>query len=111
MAEILRGQVYFADLEPTKGREQAGFRPVLIISHEFFNTPSETVIAMALTSKEPKAGYPLTCEIKSIKLPKRSWVKISQVRILDSRRLSKCLGRLEQAEVNKIVLGLSKIIA
>lgn len=110
MAQILRGQIYFADLEPTKGREQAGFRPVLVISNEFFNTPSGTVIAMALTSKEPRAGYPLTYEIKSLKLPKRSWVKISQVRILDSQRLSKCLGQLEYSEVNKIVFGLSKII-
>lgn len=110
MAQVLRGQIYFADLEPTKGREQAGFRPVLVISHEFFNTPSGTVIAMALTSKEPKVGYPLTYEIKSLKLPKRSWVKTSQVRILDSQRLSKCLGQLESSEVNKIVFGLSKIV-
>lgn len=110
MAAILRGQVYFCNLEPTKGREQAGIRTVLIISQEFYNTPSGTVIAMALTSKEPKVAYPLTHEIKSLKLPKRSWVKINQVRILDSERLSKCLGQLDIAEVNKIVLGLSKLI-
>ena len=48
MAQILRGDIYWADLDPTKGHEQAGQRPVLILSHEIFNQRSGTVIAMAL---------------------------------------------------------------
>ena len=60
MARILRGEVYWADLNPVRGREQAGLRPVLILSHDLFNRKSETVIAMAITSQAQKAGFPLT---------------------------------------------------
>ena len=60
MARILRGEVYWADLNPARGREQAGLRPVLILSHDLFNRKSETVIAMAITSQPQKAGFPLS---------------------------------------------------
>lgn len=63
MARILRGEIYWADLDPTKGREQAGQRPVLILSQEIFNERSGTVIAMALTSQPQRAGFPLTLEL------------------------------------------------
>ena len=82
MAGILRGEIYWADLDPTQGREQAGHRPVLILSLAVFNERSGTVIAVALTSQAPKAGFPLTMELSSAGLPKQSWVKISQIRTL-----------------------------
>ncbi len=50
MANILRGDIYWADLDPTVGHEQAGRRPVLILSRSAFNDRSGTVIAVALTS-------------------------------------------------------------
>ncbi len=73
MARILRGVIWWADLNPVRGHEQAGFRPVLIISHDIFNARSGTVIALALTSQSPSAGFPLTLELTSVALPKRSW--------------------------------------
>ena len=79
MARILRGNIYWANLDPTLGREQSGHRPVLILSHDVFNERSGTVIALALTSQEQKAGFPLTYELDSKHLPKKSWVKISQI--------------------------------
>ncbi len=72
MAGILRGNIYWANLNPTLGREQSGHRPVLILSHDIFNERSGTVIALAITSQEQKAGYPLTFELASKNLPKRS---------------------------------------
>jgi len=60
MARILSGEVRGADLNPTKGREQAGKRPVLILSNDVFNERSGTVIAVALTSRPQRAGFPLT---------------------------------------------------
>jgi mRNA interferase MazF len=60
MARILKGEIYWADLNPVRGREQAGLRPVLILSQELFNRRSETVITMAITSQPQKAGFPLT---------------------------------------------------
>lgn len=82
MARILRGEIRWADLNPTRGREQAGQRPVLILSQDVFNDRSGTVIAMALTSQPQRAGFPLTLELQSKGLPKKSWVKISQIRTL-----------------------------
>ena|SRR5437660_12122508 len=88
MAQILRGDIFWADLDPTKGHEQAGQRPVLILSNDIFNQRSGTVIAMALTSQPQRAGFPLTLELDAENLPKKCWLKISQVRTLQPRKLS-----------------------
>lgn len=111
MARILRGDVVWAELNPTVGREQAGERPVIVLSHDIFNDRSGTVIAIAVTSQQPRAGYPLTMEITTAKLPKRSWAKISQVRTLSVERLGRKLGRIDAEELDRIVEGLSEIIA
>ena len=72
MARILRGDIVWADLNPVRGHEQAWARPVLVLSHDVFNERSGTVIAVALTSQPPRAGFPLTLEIGAKGLPKRS---------------------------------------
>lgn len=72
MARILRGDIIWADLNPIQGRKQAGKRPVLILSHDIFNEKSGTVIAVALTSQQQKAGFPLTLELKGKHYPKSS---------------------------------------
>lgn len=110
MARILRGEVRWADLNPTRGHEQAGQRPVLVVSHDVFNDRSGTVIAVALTSQEPRAGYPLTLELTSARLPKRSWVKTSQVRTLSTERIGRRLGRASDEEVARVVDGLMEIV-
>jgi mRNA interferase MazF len=79
MAGILRGEIRWADLAPTRGREQAGLRPVVILSQDVFNARSGTVIAVAVTSQPQRAGFPLTVELTSPRLPKKSWVKVSQI--------------------------------
>jgi mRNA interferase MazF len=63
MARILRGDIIWADLDPTLGHEQAGARPVLILSENIFNDRSGTVIAVVLTSQQPSANFPLTFEL------------------------------------------------
>ncbi|HSH81979.1 MAG TPA: type II toxin-antitoxin system PemK/MazF family toxin, partial [Herpetosiphonaceae bacterium] len=98
MARILRGDIWWADLNPVRGHEQAGTRPVLIISHDIFNARSGTVIALALTSQSPSAGFPLTLELRSTALPKRSWVKISQIRTLSVERLGTRLASISPDE-------------
>jgi mRNA interferase MazF len=110
VARILRGEIRWADLNPTRGREQAGLRPVLILSHDVFNERSGTVIAMALTSQPQRAGFPLTQELKSSKLVKRSWVKMSQIRTLSVDRIGKKLGRVTPEELALVVEGLNEII-
>lgn len=110
MARILRGDIFWAELDPTRGHEQSGTRPVLILSEEVFNERSGTVIAIAITSQEPRAGFPLTLELNSQKLPKQSWAKISQIRTLSVKRLGSKLGRVSPEELSQIVEGLSEII-
>ena len=110
MAKILRGEIRWADLNPAIGREQSGERPVLILSQDIFNERSGTVIAMALTSQEQRAGFPLTHEISKTKLPKRSWVKISQIRTLSIESIGSRIARATPEEVAQVVEGLNEII-
>jgi len=110
MAGILRGGIYWADLNPVIGSEQGGLRPVLILSHNVFNEKSGTVIAVAITSQPQKAGYPLTMELVDSELPKKSWVKISQIRILSTRRIGKKIAKASDEELSLIIEGLNEII-
>ncbi len=111
MARVLRGAVVWADLNPVVGHEQAGRRPVVVLSADVFNERSGTVIAMALTSQPQRAGFPLTLELKSVKMRKPAWVKISQVRTLSTRRLGRKLGRISPEELDRLVEGLNEIIS
>jgi mRNA interferase MazF len=111
MARILRGDVLWANLDPTRGRAQAGRRPVLVISHDIFNERSGTVIAMAITSRPQKAGFPLTVDLADSELRKPSWVKVSQIRTLSVERLGKKIGRISPEKLFRVVEGLNEIIA
>jgi mRNA interferase MazF len=110
MAGILRGDVRWADLNPVRGGEQAGTRPVLVLSQDIFNDRSGTVIAVAITSQPQRAGFPLTLEIKSVRMPKQSWIKISQIRTLSVERIGKKIGRVNPQEIAKVIEGLEEII-
>ncbi len=110
MARILRGEVRWAELNPTRGSEQAGHRPVLILSQDIFNKRSGTVIAMALTSQPQKAHFPLTYSLEQKQLKKPSWVKISQIRTLSVERIGKKIGIVEPEQLAEIVDGLNQII-
>lgn len=110
MARLLRGEIRWADLNPVRGHEQAGLRPVVILSHDVFNERSGTVIAVALTSQPQRAGFPLTLELAVQGLPKKSWVKISQIRTLSVERIGRRLGRVQTEVIDQIVDGLNEII-
>ncbi|MBW2109210.1 MAG: type II toxin-antitoxin system PemK/MazF family toxin [Deltaproteobacteria bacterium] len=110
MARILRGNIHWADLNPVVGSEQGGLRPVLVLSHDVFNERSGTVIAMAITSQRQRAGFPLSMELADTNLPKKSWIKISQVRTLSVKRIGKKIGRATEEELAMVVDGLNEII-
>jgi len=110
VARVLRGEIRWADLNPAKGKEQAGQRPVVILSQDIFNERSGTVIAMAITSRSQRAGFPLSLELDSDDLPKQSWVKISQIRTLSVERIGRKLGAVSQEELTQIIEGLNEII-
>ena len=110
MAGILRGNIHWADLNPVIGNEQGGLRPVLILSQNVFNERSGTVIAVAITSQPQRAGFPLTLELSESKLPKQSWVKISQIRTLSVKRIGNKLAKASDEELALIIEGLNEII-
>jgi len=108
---ILRGEIWWADLKPVRGHEQAGERPVLILSNDLFNRRSGTVIAMAITSQPQSAGFPLALPLPAGTLPRPSWVKISQVRTISVERIGKRLGELNPADLASVVDGLAELIS
>lgn len=110
MARILRGEIRWANLNPGRGREQAGQRPVLILSHDVFNERSGTVIAVAMTSQQPTAGFPLTLESRATGLTKRSWVKISQIRTLSIDRIGRRIAHASEEELARVLQGLNEIL-
>jgi mRNA interferase MazF len=65
---------------------------------------------MAVTSQSQRAGFPLTLELTSVKLPKRSWVKISQIRTLSVQRLGKKVGQVSPEELDRLIEGLNEIV-
>lgn len=110
MARILRGEIYWADLNPTIGNEQSGIRPVLIISNNIFNSKSGTVIALAITSQPQRAGFPLTLKLPKTGLPKESWVKISQIRTISIKRIKNKITKISNNQLKQITEGLNEII-
>lgn len=83
---------------------------MVVLSENVFNQHSGTVIAMALTSQEPRAGFPLSLVLSTSRLPKRSWVKISQIRTLSTQRLGAKLGRATEEELVQLIEGLNEIL-
>ena len=107
---IRRGEIRWADLNPVRGREQAGRRPVLVLSEDIFNERSGTVIAVALTSQPQRAGFPLTLQLESTALPRPSWVKISQIRTLSVERIADHIADASPEELAQVLEGLAEIL-
>lgn len=102
--------MYWADLSPTRGREQAGQRPVLVVSHESLYAGSGTVITLAITSKRQRAGYPFSHQLRSGNLPRESWVMMYQVRTISTERLGARIGAIGADELREIVEGLVELV-
>lgn len=111
MKRIRWGEIRWADLNPVRGSEQGGKRPVVIVSHDVFNERSGTVIALAVTSQPQKAGFPLTLKLDAAGMPQPSWVKISQVRTLSVDRIEGVIAHLPEEELHRLIEGLNEIIA
>ena len=102
--EVHRGEVFYADLSPVVGSEQGGVRPVLIVQNEIGNRHSPTVIAAAITSRLDKARLPTHINIRAADtgLAKDSVVLLEQIRTLDKRRLREHMGRLDEAQMQRV---------
>ena len=101
---VKRGEIWFANLNPTRGSEQAGFRPVVIFQADVINKFSSTVIAIPLTTNLERASLP-TCVLVlkgEGNLSNDSVVLCHQVRVLDKKRLQKRIGSLSSQALSTI---------
>lgn len=104
---VNKWDIYYCSLEPVKGSEQRGFRPVLVVSNNAVNrsVPVSTILPFS-SIKEGTNIYPTEVFIPSEAsgLQKDSVVMIQQVRTLSHKRLAKLISRLENREYQKNVL-------
>ena len=99
---ILRGDIYYADLNPTVGSEQGGVRPLVILQNNVGNRYSPTVIAASITAS-PKKPLPTHAAIgHACGRLKESFVLLEQIRTIDRSRLREYVGRLDKQEMKKI---------
>lgn len=87
--EIMRGDVYYAALDPVLGSEQGGVRPVLIVQNDVGNLHSPTVIVAAITTKLTKHRLPTHVFLAAAEsgIAKNSMILLEQVRTIDKQRL------------------------
>ena len=106
--EIIRGDIYYADLSPVVGSEQGGVRPVLVVQNDVGNKFSPTVIIAAITSQLSKAKLPTHIELNREKynLSKDSVVLLEQIRTLDKRRLKEKISSLDQIKMQQIDVAI-----
>jgi mRNA interferase MazF len=105
--EIKRGEIYWVDWNPSRGSEQSGLRPALIIQNDVGNKYSPNTIVASLTSAMVKP-YPFTVKVtvKESGLPKDSTINLSQIITIDKTRLTDKCGELSEgkmAEVNEAI--------
>lgn len=113
---ILRGDLYYANLTPVTGSEQGGVRPVLMIQNDMGNWVSPTVIIAAVTSRQDKRPLPTHVQISPnhCGLKEHSVVLLEQIRTIDRVRLREYIGRLTEEDMRqvdhalRISIGLSK---
>ena len=101
---VKRGDIYYADLSPVVGSEQGGLRPVLIVQNDVGNRYSPTVIAAAITSQKEKTKLPTHIDVSGTQcgLSRDSVVLLEQIRTLDKRRLREHMGRLDEAQMQRV---------
>lgn len=102
--QVYRGQIYYADLEPSFGSEQGGIRPVLIIQNDMGNKYSPTTIIAAITAKiYTKHNIPTHHMISStIGLKTDSIVLLEQIRTIDKARLRGYVGIVDRLDMKQI---------
>lgn len=102
--KINQGDIFLANLDPAKGHEQAGFRPVLIMQNDILNRNLNTAIIAPITSNLKAKGKLTTYFLsqKSSGLDRDSVVLLFQIRTIDNARLERKVGRVDPNEVVEI---------
>jgi len=102
-ANCYRGEIWFVDLDPTRGREQAGRRPCLIVSDDRFNrSPADLIIAIPITSKDKRIPSHVEINPPEGGLQLRSFIKCEDIRSISTHRLVKVMGSVTVATLDKV---------
>ena len=106
--KYLRGDIYFADMEPHIGSEQGGTRPVVVLQNDVGNRYAPTLIVATVTSRTEKKRYQPTHVLiaHNTAFEKPSVVQLEQIFTIDKSRVQRFLGRLTQDEMQEIEKGV-----
>lgn len=106
--ELIRGEIVVTNLEPVKGSEQGGVRPVLIIQKDILNKYSPTTIIAPITSKVYTKEYPTNVIIKKeeSKLNLDSTILLNQIKTIDKRRITKKISFIDNFTMNKVDMAI-----
>lgn len=107
MVKVERFSVWGVNLNPTKGSEQAGFRPVLVVSPDVMNDRLKTVIVAPMTTQ--CRGWPTRITI--IHSGKNGEIALDQLRTIDKRRLEKSMGLLDNQFHHQVINVLSDMFS
>ena len=103
--DVKRGQIYLADLNPVRGSEQGGVRPVVVVQNDVGNRYSTTIIVAPITGQK-KVDLPTHTRLYSTGLTKESTALMEQIRTIDKCRLIKYVGETTEEEMNDIAEAL-----
>jgi len=102
-----RGDIVWIDFSPTKGHEQSGLRPAIVISRSEYNSFAGMVLVCPVTSK--RKGYSFEIPIEGLK--EKSFVLSDQLRTFDIReRVIKKVGKINDSEINEILARASALL-
>jgi mRNA interferase MazF len=108
---VKQGEIWYADLNPSKGREQAGLRPVVIISGNLLNEHLSIVIVMPMTTKiKNYKGNPVLAPSKTNGLKNESEVLVFHVRSVSKERLVRKVGKMQAGELEQALRTLNDIL-
>lgn len=102
---IKRGELFWVNLDPTRGSEQAGRRPVLILQNDIGNEVAPTTLVAPLTTKSFTKDYPTNVRLSKGSIPGLkfdSTILLSQIRTIDKSRLEKKIGSLSGTSMRKV---------
>ncbi len=106
-----RGEVWMVDLDPTRGHEQAGVRPGLIVSVDAFNHgPAELVILVPITTRDRGIPFHVRIEPKEGGLSRASFAKSEDVRSVSSGRLVRRMGVVSAETMGAVEDGLRVLL-
>jgi mRNA interferase MazF len=106
-----QGEIWYADLNPTKGSEQAGLRPVVIVSGNLLNQYLNIIIVMPITTKIKRyKGNPVMLPNKKNGLTTESEILVFHIRSVSKERLVRKVGTIEEEELNSVVKTLNDIL-